>query len=122
MIRIKQLSSGALVAVASLGSERVNSMILGDALMALVIQTLIQSRGCRLCFLCTSTDILGHEVKMTGGEYLLSLWKCPRRVSYCDLLRPWLCIRVIVLRADSVRASDSFLIVLSCLFLVAANL
>lgn len=108
--------------MASLGSQRVNSVILGDVLMALVIQTLIQSRGCRLCFLCTPTDILGPEVEMTGGEYLLSLRKCPRRVSHHDLLRPWLYIRVIVLRGDSVRASDSFLIVLSCLFLAATNL
>lgn len=97
-------------------------MILGDALMALVIQTLIQSRGQGLRFLCTSTDVLGHEVEMTGGECLLSPRNCPRRVFCCDLLRPWLRIRVIVLRGDSVRASDSFLIVLSCLFSVAANL
>lgn len=68
--------------------QRVNSVILGDVLMALVIQILIQSRGRRLCFLCTSTDILGHEVKMTGGEYLLSPQNCPRRVFHCDLLRP----------------------------------
>lgn len=73
-------------------------------------------------FPCTSTDILGYEVEMTGGEYLLSSEMPQERVFHCDLLRPWLYIRVIVLRGDSVRASDSFLIVLSCLFSVAANL
>lgn len=117
-----RLESSSLLLVAFLGSQRVNSEILGDAIMALVSQTLIQSRGQRLCFLCTSTEVLGHEVKMTGGEYLLSPRNCPRRVLHRDLLRPWLCIRVIVLRGDSVRAPDSFCIVLSCLFSVAANL
>lgn len=117
-----RLESSSFLLVASLGSQRVNSVILGDALMALVSQTLIESRGRRLRFLCTSAEVLGHEVKMTGGEYLLSPWNCPGRVLHRDLLRPWLCIRVIVLRGDSVRASDSFRIVLSCLFSVAANL
>lgn len=116
------LEWSSFLLVASPGSQRVNSLILRDALMVLVSQTLIQSRGRRLCFLCTSTDILGHEVKMTGGEYLLSPRNCPRRVLHCDLLRPRPCIRVIVLRGDSVRAPDSFRIVLSCLFSVAANL
>lgn len=49
-----RLESSSFLLVASLGSQRVNSVILGDALMALVSQTLIESRGRRLCFLCTS--------------------------------------------------------------------
>lgn len=90
--------------------------------MAPVIPTLIRRQGQALCFLGTSPDVLGLEMKPTGREHLLPPPSCPRRVIYGDLLGPWLYFRVIVLKEDFVSVSNSFLIVLSCLFLLAANL
>lgn len=78
--------------------------------MAPVIPTLIRSRGQAFCFLGTSPDILGLEMKPTGWEHLLPPPSRPRRVIYGDLLGPWLHFGVIVLREDFVSASNAFLI------------
>lgn len=106
----------------SLSSHRVKFVILRDFLMTLVIWTPMQSGGC-VTFAAHILRCMRTQSEPDREKNIsFLLWNAPGGFYAGDLLRPWLYIRVIVLREDSVKMPNSFHIVLLSLFLVAANL